>query len=43
VQTLEDILKVLADCSFGQAELSADFGITASGSDEPEQLPLAGS
>jgi len=43
VQALEDILKMLADCSFGQAKLSADFGITASGSDEPEQFPLASS
>ena len=43
MQALEDILKMLADCSFGQAELSADFGITASGSDEPEQFPLASS
>src|SRR6516225_3831555 len=34
---------MLADCSFGQAELSADFGITTSASDEPEELPLASS
>ena len=42
MQALEDILKMLADCSFGQAELSADFGITTSASDEPEEAAKGG-
>ena len=40
MEALENVLEMLADCSFGEAKLPADIGVASSCRDEPEDFPL---